>query len=87
MAEIRRDETIGNTGLSTAALAHANEPIEQNLVENREDGRDLNASVENRIKGNASQPSETDAQAALFSQDESKELVREVGCDPGGICG
>jgi hypothetical protein len=74
MAEIRRDGTIGDTGLSTAALAHASEPIEQELVEKREDGRDLNGSVENRLKTNSSQPSETDEQAALFSQDESKEL-------------
>jgi hypothetical protein len=74
MAEIRRDEPIGNTGLSTAALAHANEPIEQEFVEKREDGRDLNASVERRLNANSSQPSETDEQAALFSQDESKEL-------------
>jgi hypothetical protein len=78
MAEIRRDGTIGDTGLSTAALAHANEPanepIEQEFVEKREDGRDLNGSVENRLKANSSQPSETDEQAALFSQDESKEL-------------
>jgi hypothetical protein len=74
MAEIRRDETIGNTSLSTAALTHANEPIEQELVERREDGRDLNSSVESRFNANSSQPSETDEQAALFSQDESKEL-------------
>ena len=78
MAEIRRDESIGSTGLSTAALAHANEPaneaIEQELVEKREDGRDLNRSVERRLNANSSQPSETDEQAALFSQDESKEL-------------
>jgi hypothetical protein len=74
MEEIRRDGTIGNTGLSTAALAHANEPIEQELVERREDGRDLNSSVESRMRANSSQPPETDEQAALFSQDESKEL-------------
>jgi hypothetical protein len=74
MAEIRRDESIGNTGLSTAALAHANEPVEQELVENRADGRDLNSTVEKRLNTNAVQPSETDEQAALFSQDESKEL-------------
>ena len=74
MAEIRRDETIENTGLSTAALAHADEPVEQKLVENREDGRDMSAGVGNRIRGEAEQPSETDAQEALFSQDESKAL-------------
>ncbi|MGA8090744.1 MAG: hypothetical protein WCA10_25950 [Terracidiphilus sp.] len=72
MTEIR-DETIENPGLSTAALAHADEPIEQKLVENRDDGRDMSASVDKRMNAN-SQPSETDAQEALFSQDESKEL-------------
>ena len=73
MAELKRDETIGGTGLSTATLAHANEPVEQELVENREDGRDMTASVANRLN-TASQPSETEAQEALFSQDESKQL-------------
>lgn len=74
MAEIRRDETIGKTGLSTAALARADEPVEQELVEKREDGRDLNASVESHIKSGVSQPSETEEQSALFSQDQSKDL-------------
>ena len=74
MAEIRRDETIEDTGLSTAALAHANEPIEQKLVEKHDDGRDMNASIGNRTQAEAAQPSETDAQEALFSQDESKAL-------------
>jgi len=81
MAELRRDESIGATGLSTAALAHADEPIEQQLVEQRNDGRDLNASIESRISagnaGNAAgnvQHLEDEAQAALFSLDESKEL-------------
>ena len=74
MAEMRRDESIENTGLSTAALAHADEPVEQKLVENRDDGRDMNASVANRIRTETEQPSETDAQSALFSEDESKEL-------------
>ena len=73
MAEFKRDEDLGNTGLSTATLAHANEPVEQKFVENREDGRDMSASVDNRINA-ASQPAETDSQEALFSQDESKQL-------------
>ena len=80
MAEIRRDEAIEDTGLSTAALAHADEPIEQKLVENREDGRDMSASVANhvrnetQVRNEATQPAETDAQEALFSQNESKDL-------------
>ena len=76
MAELKRDENIGTTGLSTAALAHADEPVEQKLVEGREEGRDMTASVENRINETAHnpQPSETDQQEALFSQNESKDL-------------
>jgi hypothetical protein len=73
MAEFKRDEDLGNTGLSTATLAHANEPVEQKFVENREDGRDMSASVDNRMN-TPSQPSETEKQEALFSQDESKQL-------------
>ena len=74
MAELKRDENIGTTGLSTAALAHADEPVEQKFVEGREDGRDMSASVENRIDNTPSQPAETDQQEALFSQNESKDL-------------
>jgi hypothetical protein len=74
MAEFRRDESIGSGDLSTAALAHANEPVEQKLVENRGDLRDRTGSVEEHIKGGMIQPSETEEQAALFSQDESKDL-------------
>jgi hypothetical protein len=74
MAELRRDETINTRDLSTAALAHANEPVEQELVENRENDRDLNGSVADHIKRGVTQPSEIEAQSALFSQDESKEL-------------
>jgi hypothetical protein len=73
MAELKRDEDLGSTRLSTAALAHADEPVEQKLVENREDGRDMNASVDRHVNA-TSQPAETDAQEALFSQDESKQL-------------
>jgi hypothetical protein len=56
------------------ALAHADEPIEQKLVENRNDGLDMSASVGNRMRDGVDQPSETDAQEALFSQDESNAL-------------
>jgi hypothetical protein len=74
MTEIRREEMIENTGLSTAALAHADEPIEQELVERRDDGRDMSASVGSHKHAGVEPPAETDAQPALFSQDESKEL-------------
>ena len=87
MTEIRREEIIENTGLSTAALAHADEPIEQELVERRDDGRDMSASVGSHMRAGVEPPAETDAQPALFSQDESKAVVREMGCSPGGLCG
>ncbi|MGA9587039.1 MAG: hypothetical protein WBQ95_17015 [Terracidiphilus sp.] len=78
MAEIKRDETISNTGLSTAALARADEPameyVQQDYVEQKETARDRGGSVEEHIQSGGAQPSETDGQAALFSQDESKEL-------------
>ena len=83
MAEIKRDETISEAGLSTAALAHADETAEQSVhqgyveqrdVEQREAVRDRDGSVESRLHGGAAQSTETDAQSALFSQDESKEL-------------
>ena len=77
MAEVRRDQTISNTGLSTAALAHADEaaePVQQDHVEQREAGRDRSGSVEDHIIRGGAQSSETDPQSALFSEDESKEL-------------
>ena len=78
MAEIKRDETIRNAGLSTAALARADEPgtefVQQDYVEEEETARNRSGSVEEHIKSGAAQPSETEGQAALFSQDESKEL-------------
>jgi hypothetical protein len=83
MAEMKRDETISNTGLSTAALARADETaeesvqqgyVEQRDVEQREAVRDRRGSVEDHLKGGAGQSTETDAQSALFSPDESKEL-------------
>jgi hypothetical protein len=73
MADLKRDEDLGSTNLSTAALAHADEPVEQKLVETRNDGRDMNASVDKHIN-EVPQPSETETQEALFSQDESKQL-------------
>jgi hypothetical protein len=78
MAEIKREQMINNAGLSTAALARADgmadESVEQDYVEQRETAHDRSRSVEVQIKRGVAQPSETDGQAALFSQDESKEL-------------
>jgi hypothetical protein len=69
MAEIRREEFTGNTGLSTAALAHADEPAEQNYDEQRVDGRDRTDS-----NGNMPQTSETDERSALFPAEEAKDF-------------
>lgn len=77
MAEIKRDEAIGNTGLSTAALAHADgasDRVQQDYVDEREAGRDRSGSVEDHIHRGVAQSSETDAQSGLFSEDESKQL-------------
>lgn len=72
MAEIRREDTGMNTGLSTAALAHADDPSTQSYEDQRED-RDRKASVADRIDG-VSQTSESDEQSALFSQEEAKDF-------------
>jgi len=82
MAESRKDEAITDTAPSTAALAHADEAqpsvrqdfIEQREEERREAGRDRSGSVEDRLYRGVAQPSQTEAQSALFSQDESKKL-------------
>jgi hypothetical protein len=73
MADIRKDEGISDTGLSTAALAHADEPAQQ-YDEQRVDGRDRGTLATNRLNENVQQPSETDEQSALFSAEESKDL-------------
>ncbi len=48
--------------------------VQQDYVEQKETARDRGGSVEEHIQSGGAQPSETDGQAALFSQDESKEL-------------
>jgi hypothetical protein len=79
MAEIRREENMVNSGLSTAALAHADEPGRQEGEErvdgyNRDDfdatRSNLNA---NRIN-DGSTAKESDEQTALFSPDEATTL-------------
>lgn len=69
MAEIRREESTSNTGLSTAALAHADEAAEQNYDEQRVDGRDRT-----NLNGNMQQTSETDERSALFPAEEAKDF-------------
>jgi hypothetical protein len=78
MAEIRRDEINANSGLSTAALAHADEP--QTYDQRRVDERDRTEATDAedvRLNGNGSKTSETDERTALFSADETKNLRAE----------
>jgi len=76
MAEIRRDEIVGNTGLSTAALAHADEQptYEDQRVDRVATGRDLDVTADSRLRPETAVATETDEQTALFSQDESRNL-------------
>ena len=85
MAEIRREEAFSNSGLSTAALAHADEAVQQEeytderspqRVDGRGDGRDdgydrSESSAARNVTANAS---ETDERTALFSPDETSSL-------------
>jgi len=77
MAEIRREENMISSGLSTAALAHADEPAQQD-TEDRLDGRcdayDRNDANMNRMSADSRAVSESDEQTALFSPDEANNL-------------
>jgi len=80
MAEIRREETFSTSGLSTAALAHADETVqqEQEYVDQREeqriDGYDRGDAGASRINNNSAKTTETDERTALFSPDETNSL-------------
>lgn len=80
MAEIRREENIVSSGLSTAALAHADEPVQQETdnrddrVDGRADGYLRNDSNTNRMSAESRVVSESDEQTALFSPDEANSL-------------
>ena len=79
MAEIRREETFSSSGLSTAALAHADEPAQQEeYIDERSaqriDGYDRNEGTATRTNTNPAQASETDERTALFSPDETNSL-------------
>ena len=74
MAEIRRDEIAGNAGLSTAALAHADDhqTYEGERVDDQTmDGRDRNQTTDTRMNADSN---EADERTALLSQDEAKSL-------------
>ena len=77
MAEIRREENFSTSGLSTAALAHADEPAQQeNYTDERSaqraDGYDRNDP--NATRNNSANATETDERTALFSPDETNSL-------------
>jgi hypothetical protein len=78
MAEIRREETFSSSGLSTAALAHADEPVQQENADERSDqrvdGYDRSETTTTRTNANSGQASETDERTALFSPDETSTL-------------
>jgi hypothetical protein len=79
MAEIRREENFSSSGLSTAALAHADETAQQeNNVEERSgqriDGHDRSEGTATRTNSNSGQAGETDERTALFSPDETNTL-------------
>jgi hypothetical protein len=79
MAEIRREENFSSSGLSTAALAHADEPVQQENYtdersEQRVDGYDRSEGTTTRTNTNSGQTSETDEHTALFSPDETSSL-------------
>ena len=79
MAEIRREETFSSSGLSTAALAHADEPVQQEInaderSDQRVDGYDRSETMTTRTNANSGQAAETDERTALFSPDETSTL-------------
>lgn len=79
MAEIKREENFSSSGLSTAALAHADEPAQQeNSADDRSDqridGYDRSEGTATRTNTNSGQTGETDERTALFSSDEANTL-------------
>lgn len=83
MAEIRREENFSTSGLSTAALAHADEPAQQEeysdersaqRVDNRPDNFDRSDATTTRSNTSSTQSAETDERTALFSPDETGTL-------------
>jgi hypothetical protein len=72
MAEIRRDALSDNSGLSTAALAHADE--QQTYDESQADERDRNLGADTRMDADRQKTNGADERIALFSPDETKNL-------------
>jgi hypothetical protein len=74
MPELRREEKPVDTGISTASLAHADEPSPE-----RDEAKESEQHVEKRAAMNRNDarlnpPAETEERAALFSPEESKDL-------------
>ena len=69
MAEIRREESIASSHLSTAVLAHADETDQQDNTENRVDERDRTDAT-----ASSNQTDESDERTVLFSPDEANSL-------------
>jgi len=79
MAEIRREENFSSSGLSTAALAHADEPAQQENYtdersEQRVDSYDRSEETATRTNTNSGQTGKTDERTALFTPDETSTL-------------
>ena len=80
MAEIRREENFTTSGLSTAALAHADEPAQQEEFTDersaqRVDGFDRSSdSTAMRTNASSARTTESDERTALFSPDETNSL-------------
>jgi hypothetical protein len=83
MAEIRREENFSSSGLSTAALAHADETVQQEeftdersaqRADDRTDSYDRSDAATTRATSNSAQTTETDERTALFSPDETNSL-------------
>ena len=74
MAEIRREESITGSGLSTAALAHADETEQQDYTEKRVDERERNDMPAQQAAVDSRQSSESDERTALFSPNEANSL-------------
>lgn len=79
MAEIRREENFSTSGLSTSALAHADDTAQQEEYRDersaqRADGYDRSEATTARTNTESAKPAETDERTALFSPDETNSL-------------
>ena len=69
MAEIRREESIASSRLSTSALAHADETEQQDHEDRLVDERDAKDAM-----GNSAHKDDSDERTALFSPEETNSL-------------